>query len=197
LHELQIYHRDLKCANLFLSKEGVLKIGDLNVSKVAKMGMVHTQTGTPYYASPEVWKDQPYDSRSDIWSLGCVFYEMATHQPPFRAVDMKGLYNRVVKGIFSSLPDYYSRDLENMIRAMLVVDPSKRPSANVLLKRPEIKKRMESQNADLIFATNRTNASLLDTIRLPRNLSNIAFQLPKPNYSPHNLTRNSSEPKFG
>ena len=61
LHDLKICHRDLKCANVFLTKEKTLKIGDLNVSKVAKRGLLHTQTGTPYYASPEVWKDKPYD----------------------------------------------------------------------------------------------------------------------------------------
>lgn len=78
LHDLRICHRDIKCANLFLTKAGVVKLGDLNVSKVAKKGLLRTQTGTPYYCSPEVWKDQPYDHRSDIWSLGCVLYEMIT-----------------------------------------------------------------------------------------------------------------------
>ena len=68
LHDLKICHRDIKCANVFITKEGLVKLGDLNVSKVAKKGMLHTQTGTPYYASPEVWKDRPYDFRSDIWS---------------------------------------------------------------------------------------------------------------------------------
>jgi NIMA (never in mitosis gene a)-related kinase len=57
LHALQICHRDIKCANLFLTKEGEIKLGDLNVSKVAKKGLLRTQTGTPYYCSPEVWKD--------------------------------------------------------------------------------------------------------------------------------------------
>jgi NIMA (never in mitosis gene a)-related kinase 1/4/5 len=98
LHDLKICHRDIKCANLFLTKEGVVKLGDLNVSKVAKRGMLRTQTGTPYYACPEVWKDQPYDHRSDIWSLGCVLYEIITHQPPFRATTMKGLYAKVIAG---------------------------------------------------------------------------------------------------
>ena len=85
LHDLKIVHRDIKCANIFLTKSQMVKLGDLNVSKVSKRGMMHTQTGTPYYASPEVWKDKPYDNRSDIWSLGCVLYEMATLLPPFRA----------------------------------------------------------------------------------------------------------------
>jgi len=72
LHELQVLHRDIKSANVFLNRDGSCKLGDMNVSKVAKQGMLHTQTGTPYYASPEVWRDQPYDLKSDIWSLGCV-----------------------------------------------------------------------------------------------------------------------------
>ncbi len=70
-----------KSANVFLNKDGSVKLGDMNVSKLAKKGLLYTQTGTPYYASPEVWKDQPYDSKSDIWSLGCVLYEMTTLKP--------------------------------------------------------------------------------------------------------------------
>jgi NIMA (never in mitosis gene a)-related kinase 1/4/5 len=112
---MDIFHRDLKSANVFLyhnnpsddidvfdtKDEGVhemAKLGDLNVSKVAKEGMLYTQTGTPYYASPEVWKDLPYDSKSDIWSLGCVVYEICALVPPFRAENMDGLYKRVLKG---------------------------------------------------------------------------------------------------
>jgi NIMA (never in mitosis gene a)-related kinase len=58
LHEMKILHRDLKCANVFISKDGKeCKLGDLNVSKIAKNNLAHTQTGTPYYASPEVWRD--------------------------------------------------------------------------------------------------------------------------------------------
>jgi NIMA (never in mitosis gene a)-related kinase 1/4/5 len=95
---MKIFHRDLKSANVFLNKDGTAKLGDLNVSKVAKKGLLYTQTGTPYYASPEVWKDQPYDNKSDMWSLGCVLYEMASLKTPFRATDMKGLYEKVLKG---------------------------------------------------------------------------------------------------
>ena len=57
LHNLNIYHRDMKCANVFLCEDGTIKIGDMNVSKAAKKGLLYTQTGTPYYASPEVWMD--------------------------------------------------------------------------------------------------------------------------------------------
>jgi NIMA (never in mitosis gene a)-related kinase len=67
----------MKSANIFLYKDLTAKLGDMNVSKVmTQERQCHTQTGTPYYASPEVWRNQPYDFKSDIWSLGCVLYEM-------------------------------------------------------------------------------------------------------------------------
>lgn len=80
----------------------------MNVSKLARNGMLYTQTGTPYYASPEVWSDQPYDHKSDIWSLGCVIYEMTTLRPPFRAEDMEGLYKKVMKGSYPKIQSHYS-----------------------------------------------------------------------------------------
>jgi NIMA (never in mitosis gene a)-related kinase len=117
-----------------LSKNEVAKLGDMNVSKIAKNGLLYTQTGTPYYASPEVWKDKPYDSKSDIWSLGCVIYEMCTLKPPFRAEDMDGLYKKVIKGQYSKIGNGYSEELANIIKLMLQVNPSNRPNAKQLLK---------------------------------------------------------------
>lgn len=83
LHKQTIIHRDIKCANVFQSKNGCVKLGDLNVSKIANNQLLKTQTGTPYYASPEVWDNKPYSSKCDIWSLGCVIYELASLHPPF------------------------------------------------------------------------------------------------------------------
>jgi NIMA (never in mitosis gene a)-related kinase len=119
LHSLKVCHRDIKSANIFLSAKGEVKLGDFNVSKVAKKGMLYTQTGTPYYASPEVWKDKPYDYKSDVWSLACVLYEMAALRPPFKAADMKGLYKKVVAVDYPSIPSKYSVDLSALIKAML------------------------------------------------------------------------------
>ena len=106
----------------------------MNVSKIAKNGLLYTQTGTPYYASPEVWKDKPYDSKSDIWSLGCVIYEMATLKPPFRAEDMDGLYKKVIKGSYQKIGDNFSKSLSSVIKSMLQVNPGNRPSAAQLVK---------------------------------------------------------------
>lgn len=116
LHDTDIFHRDLKSANVFLNKDGTAKLGDMNVSKVAKRGLLYTQTGTPYYASPEVWRDQPYDMKSDIWSLGCVLYESITLRPPFRADDMAGLYRKVLRGAYSRIPDHFSADLAEVTK---------------------------------------------------------------------------------
>ena len=139
---MKILHRDLKSANVFLNKDGTVKLGDLNVSKVAKMGLVHTQTGTPYYASPEVWEDKSYDFKSDIWSLGCVLYEMTTLKPPFRANDMNGLYKRVLKGIYPKIPQTYSNDLNTMIKTLLQVQSSVRPSCEQILSMDIVKRRL-------------------------------------------------------
>ncbi len=113
---------------MFLTKDGAVKIGDMNVSKIAKGGMLFTQTGTPYYASPEVWKDKPYDYKSDIWSLGCIIYETAALHPPFRAEDMQGLYKRVTSGVVPEVPRCYSADLYDLVKLLLQQNPALRPS---------------------------------------------------------------------
>lgn len=177
LHELNIMHRDLKSANVFLTKDGKVKLGDMNVSKVAKEGMNHTQTGTPYYASPEVWKDDPYDVKSDIWSLGCVLYEAAALRPPFQAEDMKSLYKKVIKGSFSPLSNF-SDDFNSVISTLLTLDPKKRPSASEILKNPLVHKRVNIKEE-----LESVNSSLLNTIRVGHNIFNLKDQLPEAKYS--------------
>lgn len=103
----------------------------MNVSKISR-GMCETQTGTPYYASPEVWKDQPYDRKSDIWSLGCVLYEMAALKPPFRSEDMEGLFKKVVRGFYARVPNEYTNELAMIIKQLLEVNPSMRPSCGTI-----------------------------------------------------------------
>jgi NIMA (never in mitosis gene a)-related kinase len=106
------------------------KLGDFNVSKVAKNGMLHTQTGTPYYACPEVWKDLPYDMKSDIWSLGCVFYEMLALLPPFRSNNMSKLMKKVCSGNFNPPPSGFSQDIVQVVSSLLKVDPKERMTAS-------------------------------------------------------------------
>ena len=133
IHNLSVMHRDLKSANVFMFKDFQAKLGDFNVSKVMKMGLEYTQTGTPYYASPEVWKDKPYGPTSDIWSLGVVIYEMTELVPPFKADSMDELYTQVLEGKYKKINKRYSRELSFVLRSLLQVQPSKRPDASQIL----------------------------------------------------------------
>jgi NIMA (never in mitosis gene a)-related kinase 1/4/5 len=176
LHALSILHRDLKCANIFLGANGLVKIGDLNVSKVSKRGLAYTQTGTPYYASPEVWRDQPYNSSSDIWSLGCVIYEMSSLQPPFQALDMQQLFRKVVKGMYPELPRRYSTDLSNLIHAMLQVNATLRPSCERMLEMPPVLRNANWRKPD------DADTQLLQTIKLVPSLRMLTNRLPAATY---------------
>ena len=181
LHDLKILHRDMKSANVFLFSNGSAKLGDLNVSKVAKRGLGYTQTGTPYYASPEVWTDKPYDNKSDVWSLGCVLYEMITLRPPFRAQNMEGLYNKVCKGQFSRIPDKFSDDLFKVVQFLLQVNPASRPSCEQILNHPIVQKRIEYFKS-FSGEEESEDKCLLKTIHMPKNLLFLSDKLPKPNY---------------
>lgn len=177
---MKILHRDMKSANIFLYKDGTAKLGDLNVSKVAKKGLLYTQTGTPYYASPEVWKDQPYDLKSDIWSLGCVLYEMCALVPPFRADDMNGLFKRVLKGSYPPIPSHYSMDMRQLIKTLLQVQPQTRPDTSQILDMPIVQKRIKkyfsnrdgspTTQFDSQAETGITESELLKTIKLSANV---------------------------
>jgi NIMA (never in mitosis gene a)-related kinase len=107
LHGNKIIHRDLKSANVFFVG-GIAKLGDMNVSKVAEQGMCETQTGTPYYTSPEIWAGKRYGNKCDIWSLGVLLYEMCALKMPFMARDFPSLYRRVTEGKYEEIPEGYS-----------------------------------------------------------------------------------------
>lgn len=184
LHDFKILHRDMKCANVFLSasRDGTIaKLGDFNVSKVAKRGLCMTQTGTPYYASPEVWRDMPYDGKSDMWSLGCVLYEMVALRPPFRAEDMEGLYRKVVRGQYPRIPAHYSQDLSDVIAGLLQVHPRHRPSVEQLLAMPAMGRNTATTALKDEFIGN--PADLLATIKLPKNVIDLSICLPAARYA--------------
>ena len=135
LHDKKILHRDLKCANIFLTKENnQCKIGDLNVSKVMKdKSLMNGQIGTPSYSSPEVWKNQPYSYKSDLWSVGCIIYEMCCLRPPFKGKTTDELCDNICNGKIEKISSRYSDDLWNLITMLLEVDTNKRPDCNSIL----------------------------------------------------------------
>lgn len=196
LHQHNIVHRDLKvfpadqCANVFLFADGRVKIGDLNVSKVAKQGFLTTQTGTPYYtryprmSSPEIYKDKPYDAKSDMWSLGCILYEMCSFRPPFVARNFKELRRAVMLGAFPPLPASYSEELSLLVKALLQLNPADRPTATELLKNPFVRKQvrrlLEPGQSPELSETERRKP-LMKTIRM-KDLATLELVLPAPKY---------------
>mmetsp|Transcript_19254 Transcript_19254/g.18939 ORF Transcript_19254/g.18939 Transcript_19254/m.18939 type:complete len:517 (-) Transcript_19254:64-1614(-) len=189
LHDLDIMHRDLKSANVFLNKDDTGKLGDMNVSKVAEKGLSYTQTGTPYYASPEVWRDEAYDIKSDIWSLGCVLYEMITLKPPFRAENMQGLYKKVLRGNYPKISKQYTPEIQGIVKQLLQVSPKKRPNCTEILANSVVKKKIKEifpdENYDDETETETLKNSLLKTIYFPKDGQDILYltdKLPKPSY---------------
>jgi len=193
LHDKKIMHRDLKSANIFLVKDKhQCKLGDMNVSKVIKENVLRTQTGTPYYASPEVWNDNPYSYKSDLWSIGCVIYELCTLRPPFQGKDLDELYENVCKGEPERISKIYSDDLWKMILMLLQVDVNKRVDCNQFLNSDLIKKKIEEMKNNpstyleaLSLDKNKGihDEFLLKTIKF-NDISEIKAQLPtKKNYN--------------
>jgi NIMA (never in mitosis gene a)-related kinase 1/4/5 len=194
-------HRDLKSSNIMLNTDGTCFLADFNVSKVLKQNFLSTQTGTPYYASPEVWKEKPYDKKSDIWSLGCVFYEAVTLLPPFRAKDMQSLMKKVTTGDYEDIPkNLYSHELTRVIASMLKVNPKERPSCDMILKTTEVVNKIdqlklkESRNAD----DGALKPALLATIKMPKDIGNLFKRLPAskyPDIEPVSRPASSEKPK--
>ena len=169
LHEHQIMHRDLKSANIFLTKSGTCKLGDLNVSKVVKKGLLYTQTGTPYFASPEVWMDKPYDYKSDIWSVGCILYEMCSLSLPFKGKNFNEVYKNVINGQYEPIPQFYSDELSKVVNGLLQVNPNNRPTCEQILQHGVIKKKMElifgKVTLSINHSLNKPSCNLLGTIK--------------------------------
>jgi len=134
----KIMHRDLKPANIFLDGENNVKLGDFGLSRMMGDQSVFAQThvGTPYYMSPEQINEKEYDEKSDIWSAGCLLYEIAALRPPFEATNHLSLAMKIRAGRFDRLPLRYSEELQKLIEIMLNANPERRPSAENLLKFP-------------------------------------------------------------
>jgi NIMA (never in mitosis gene a)-related kinase len=118
-----------------LTKDSHLKIGDLGVAKILTNAenFVKSKVGTPYYLSPEVCEDKPYNNKSDIWSLGCILYELCSLKHPFQASNQAALLLKIIKGKYESIPKKYSKELEDIVHSCLMKDYKKRPSIEEII----------------------------------------------------------------
>ena len=146
IHEKKIIHRDLKSGNIFLMKNGLVKLGDFGIAKGFQktIDKAKTMVGTPYYLSPEILESKPYDSKSDIWALGVLLYEMMTFKMPFNANSFPMLSVKIMRGNYIPPPAIYTKDLRELVSKCLTVDPKSRPTIQEILKMPIIQNRIRS-----------------------------------------------------
>ena len=128
LHKKHVIHRDLKTSNIFLTKNGNVKIGDLGISKLLETTNMQMKTtnGTPYYSAPELWNYQQYDRRVDSWGMGCILYELCKLDYPFYDDSIIALKEAICSADYSPIPTNYSENMKKAISQLFEVDQNKR-----------------------------------------------------------------------
>ena len=141
IHSKNIIHRDIKSQNIFLMKNGKIKIGDFGIAKALTNTKNNATTiiGTPYYFSPEIINGEPYNYKTDIWSLGVVLYEMCCLKLPFESNNIAQLSIKIMKGKYDPIPSRYSKNMANLIKNMLNIDQKLRPNINEVMQSPLLK----------------------------------------------------------
>ncbi|XP_064360961.1 serine/threonine-protein kinase Nek5 isoform X2 [Dromaius novaehollandiae] len=143
IHDRKILHRDVKAQNIFLSNNGkVAKLGDFGIARELNntMELAYTCVGTPYYLSPEICENRPYNNKTDIWSLGCVLYELCALKHPFEGNSLHQLVLKICRGHFQPVSPNYSYDLRILISQLFKISPRDRPSINSILRKPFLEK---------------------------------------------------------
>ncbi|KAG7393457.1 Serine/threonine-protein kinase Nek3 [Phytophthora boehmeriae] len=155
LHDRKILHRDIKPANIFLTKAGIVKLGDLGVATVLShtLACAQTATGTPYYTPPEICLGKRYNAKADVWSLGCVLFEMASFLHVFDGRSQRQLFDNIIRNATPQLPSCGSlnsikRELQALIDDMLRKEPRQRPSVNQIIRRPIVLARIQTFLSD-------------------------------------------------
>ena len=148
IHDRKILHRDVKSQNIFLTKNGLVKLGDFGIAKCLNYTMDKAKTivGTPYYLSPELIQNKPYSFKNDVWSLGVLLYEMCALKMPFEAQNLPLLSLKIIRCSYNPLPPNYSKDLRSLVACLLNVDMHKRPSINEVLSKSFISNNNKNNN---------------------------------------------------
>ena len=139
IHSLNILHRDLKTKNIFITK-GVAKLGDFGIAKVLDGTHDHSNTfaGTPFYMSPEALGKTQYADKADVWSLGCIIFEMSTLKQAFVGATLMVVMCAILDGPLPQLPEKYNQQLRMLVASMLVRNPTERLSAGEVLLSPAL-----------------------------------------------------------
>ena len=189
LHKNKILHRDLKPHNIFLTKNNLdIKIGDFGISKILnESNLTKTIIGTPYYLSPEICEDLPYNDKSDVWALGCILYELCTYKHPFNAKCQASLILKILNQQPKQIHEYYSKDLQKLIYLLLDKNCENRPSCKDILCLPFVKEKLKElglyDKIEFIKVNKEKNS-------LKKNYSNGNFFTIKTNLDKYNSNKN-------
>uniref|UniRef100_A0A3Q2DK20 non-specific serine/threonine protein kinase n=1 Tax=Cyprinodon variegatus TaxID=28743 RepID=A0A3Q2DK20_CYPVA len=124
IHDRKVLHRDIKSQNIFLTDGGMkVKLGDFGIARMLNntLEMARTCVGTPYYLSPEICESRPYNNKTDIWSLGCVLYELCSLKHPFEGSSLRQLVSKICRGRYTPVPSRYSHDLRLLVTQLFKV----------------------------------------------------------------------------
>ena len=161
IHKKKILHRDLKSQNIFLTKELNIKIGDFGVSKrLIQTNFAKTFIGTPYYLSPEICMEKPYNDKSDVWAIGCILYELCCFKYPFDAKSQGALLLKILNNEPQKIDtNFYSKDLQNMINLLLNKNSELRPGCSDILKMKIVLENAKKNNLinDIVNETDNCN----------------------------------------
>lgn len=173
-HSPVVLHRDLKPQNIYVTENGDLRLGDLGLARklAGPMDMATSQVGTIVYLSPEILNQKPYNSKSDIWSLGCVFYDI-TGKKGNDEMGVMFLLVQVMGGRQLPLPDNYSPELRSIITSMLTKDPSRRPSAGNILASPLIQNYLVNPQRPVEIINEHARKLGRQNPRIARDLSDL------------------------
>ncbi|KAJ8601738.1 hypothetical protein CTAYLR_006751 [Chrysophaeum taylorii] len=202
MHDRRILHRDLKPANVFLTVDGTVKVGDLGLGRMLSEQTLeaHSKVGTPLYMSPEVLRGDGYDWKSDVWSLGCILYELAILKSPFKAegLNLYSLFKKISAGDFARIRDCFSPQLRDLAHRMLSVEPSERPQSKQvrdvaqMMRKRSVEKKGAPEHALLTaselvveklgvlgYAARRRSEGLRPLVRMQFALDGGGFGLPR------------------
>ena len=187
LHKRGIIHRNLQTKNIIISKQRLIKITDFDCCYMhnKNMSLCQPLTITSLYTAPELFNKQKFNYKCDIWSVGCIIYEMAALSLPFKKKNEICLNNFNNNISFESIPDFYSNNLNSIINDMLSLDPSRRPSTSILLNYPNVKE--TAKKLSLIYTKYKNNEIKKEQInnnktakiKSEKNIDENIFQIKK------------------
>ena len=201
LHKKGIILKNLRSDNIYLTKMRLVKITDFSSCIIVKKNnTINNKENPSFYPAPELIIKSKYNNKCDIWSLGCIIYEMANLSLPYNGKNNTDLFNNIMKKKYKPIPHFYSKNLKSIINDMLIIDNSKRPSIDLLLNFPNVKETIKKlsltyeKNKKIVNFDNINNFGKINSVIYNKNINITLFNNlneKKLNYRKININKNN------